>query len=112
MESAGSTPIGADAEAHLVRPKGSQSGAGRVSKAAANPDRQAGGTLGEPAGQSTEQTSASTAILALPPPEPPAQTGSLTQAHALRGLCQNCSRRHTCDLPKPEGGVWRCDEYE
>lgn len=30
----------------------------------------------------------------------------------LKGLCINCDRRHTCTYPKPETGVWRCEEYE
>lgn len=29
-----------------------------------------------------------------------------------KGLCKNCKKRKTCTLPKPEGGVWRCEEYE
>lgn len=29
----------------------------------------------------------------------------------LVGLCVNCERRTTCLLPKPAGGVWRCQEY-
>ena len=29
-----------------------------------------------------------------------------------KGLCKNCKKRKTCKLPKPEGGVWRCEEYE
>ena len=28
-----------------------------------------------------------------------------------RGLCWNCENRHTCTFPKPEGGVWQCEEY-
>ena len=27
------------------------------------------------------------------------------------GLCRTCAARHTCTLPKPEGGVWDCQEY-
>ncbi|HTS66225.1 MAG TPA: hypothetical protein VMS37_25420 [Verrucomicrobiae bacterium] len=27
------------------------------------------------------------------------------------GLCSNCDNRETCVYPKPEGGVWRCEEY-
>jgi hypothetical protein len=27
------------------------------------------------------------------------------------GLCKNCGNRETCSFPKPEGGVWHCDEY-
>jgi hypothetical protein len=29
-----------------------------------------------------------------------------------KGLCKNCKKRETCSLPKPEGGVWRCEHYE
>jgi hypothetical protein len=28
------------------------------------------------------------------------------------GLCMNCLHRDTCTFPRPEGGVWRCNEYE
>ena len=31
---------------------------------------------------------------------------------AVKGLCRTCSKRDTCTYPKPEGGVWHCDEYE
>jgi hypothetical protein len=27
------------------------------------------------------------------------------------GLCSNCEDRETCVFPKPEGGVWHCEEY-
>lgn len=27
------------------------------------------------------------------------------------GLCINCDNRRTCAFPKPEGGVWHCEEY-
>lgn len=27
------------------------------------------------------------------------------------GLCSNCEHRDTCRLPRPEGGVWHCEEY-
>lgn len=29
-----------------------------------------------------------------------------------KGLCVNCDLRKTCAFPKPEGGVWHCEEYE
>jgi hypothetical protein len=29
-----------------------------------------------------------------------------------RGLCINCDVRETCTFPKPEGGVWFCEEYQ
>ncbi len=28
----------------------------------------------------------------------------------LKGLCRQCAIRITCRYPKPEGGVWYCDE--
>ena len=31
---------------------------------------------------------------------------------SLKGLCVNCDNRDTCTLPKAEGGVWHCEEYE
>jgi len=30
---------------------------------------------------------------------------------ALTGLCASCDNRETCIYPKPDGGVWRCEEY-
>jgi hypothetical protein len=36
--------------------------------------------------------------------EMPRATGRL-------GLCVNCDHAETCCLPKPEGGVWHCEEY-
>ena len=27
------------------------------------------------------------------------------------GLCINCDNRRTCAFPKPEGGIWHCEEY-
>ena len=32
-------------------------------------------------------------------------------AEPYPGLCSNCERRETCALPRPEGGVWHCEEY-
>jgi hypothetical protein len=29
-----------------------------------------------------------------------------------KGLCSNCENIDTCTLPKPEEGVWHCEEYE
>jgi hypothetical protein len=28
------------------------------------------------------------------------------------GLCVNCENRNICNLPKPAGGVWHCENYE
>ena len=30
----------------------------------------------------------------------------------MMGLCSNCDDRETCIYPKPEGGVWHCEEYK
>jgi hypothetical protein len=27
------------------------------------------------------------------------------------GLCASCANRDSCIYSKPEGGVWRCEEY-
>jgi hypothetical protein len=27
------------------------------------------------------------------------------------GLCRTCENRGVCTFPKPEGGIWHCDEY-
>jgi len=27
------------------------------------------------------------------------------------GLCSNCENRRACGFPRPEGGVWHCEEY-
>jgi hypothetical protein len=32
-------------------------------------------------------------------------------AAQYKGLCRNCEEREVCTFPKPEGGVWRCEEY-
>ncbi|MBU1319329.1 MAG: hypothetical protein KKG33_00510 [candidate division Zixibacteria bacterium] len=33
------------------------------------------------------------------------------QLSELKGLCANCDHKDRCTLPKPEGGVWHCEEY-
>ena len=35
---------------------------------------------------------------------------AIKQAKAL-GLCVNCAYLETCVFPRPEGGVWHCEEY-
>lgn len=49
-------------------------------------------------------------------PRPAVPTASLQARDAMdtngyKGLCSNCENRKTCIYPKPEGGVWRCEEY-
>ncbi len=34
------------------------------------------------------------------------------EAAKYAGLCVNCEHRRTCTYPKPEGGVWHCEDYE
>jgi hypothetical protein len=34
------------------------------------------------------------------------------EVNTFKGLCVNCRHRNTCAFPKPEGGVWHCEEYE
>ena len=34
-----------------------------------------------------------------------------TESNNFRGLCMNCESRSSCMFPKPEGGVWHCEEY-
>ncbi len=36
---------------------------------------------------------------------------AVRDSEKIRGLCVNCANRATCTFPKPEGGVWHCDEY-
>jgi hypothetical protein len=28
-----------------------------------------------------------------------------------RGLCRTCANSKDCTFPKPDGGIWRCEEY-
>ena len=44
-------------------------------------------------------------------PTSPSDGGDAGDARIL-GLCRTCTGRHTCTLPKPEGGVWDCEEYQ
>lgn len=43
--------------------------------------------------------------------QPRAFSSKPTDTNGFAGLCTNCENRLTCIYPKPEGGVWRCDEY-
>jgi len=33
-------------------------------------------------------------------------------AGEYKGLCLNCENRNTCTMPRPEGGIWHCEEYQ
>lgn len=41
----------------------------------------------------------------------PANSG-VGNSNLLLGLCSNCAHRKTCIYPKPEGGIWHCEEYQ
>jgi len=48
---------------------------------------------------------------------PPADSSAARRAaeeevSKYAGLCMNCEHRRTCTHPKPEGGVWHCENYE
>jgi len=44
----------------------------------------------------------------------PRQVSAAKQEDSVKykGLCVNCENREHCTFPKPESGVWRCEEYE
>ena len=44
-----------------------------------------------------------------PSPTPPVDANE--DSGKFIGLCSNCDNRRTCTFPKPEGGVWHCEEY-
>lgn len=31
---------------------------------------------------------------------------------AEAGLCMNCEHQQRCGHPRPEGGIWHCEDYE
>ncbi|MBE0534032.1 MAG: hypothetical protein IH624_00060 [Phycisphaerae bacterium] len=33
------------------------------------------------------------------------------ESEGLIGLCLDCENRLACVFPKPEGGIWHCEEY-
>lgn len=37
--------------------------------------------------------------------------GPQEDPHRAKGLCSLCEGLETCTFPKPEGGVWHCEEY-
>jgi hypothetical protein len=44
-------------------------------------------------------------------PQPTASFVGVKESARLIGLCSDCEGRQTCVFPKPEGGVWHCEEY-
>ena len=43
---------------------------------------------------------------------PPRQEPPATELTDDIGLCCDCENRRSCMFPKPEGGVWHCEEYQ
>lgn len=42
-----------------------------------------------------------------------ASQGSIPRAHSgMLGLCGNCDHYPGCAYPKPETGVWHCEDYQ
>ncbi len=41
----------------------------------------------------------------------PTQPPERQNTSGRTGLCVNCDNAETCTLPKPEGGIWHCEEY-
>ncbi len=54
----------------------------------------------------------------LGPAKPPAQktqpaaSAAVPQAVEYKGLCGNCDNHDGCTYPRPERGVWHCEEYQ
>jgi hypothetical protein len=43
--------------------------------------------------------------------EPKKSKTTVNKKLRFNGLCINCSNRFNCTHPKPEGGVWHCEDY-
>ena len=44
-------------------------------------------------------------------PGVPCKEGPMASATTRGQICLLCRNDETCIYPKPEGGVWRCEEY-
>jgi hypothetical protein len=47
---------------------------------------------------------------AAPLPTAPVAEASETSGNCA-GLCTNCANLAHCTFPRPEGGIWHCEEY-
>lgn len=45
------------------------------------------------------------------PANPTANSFTNQSPRQIMGLCSNCKNRSNCSFPKPESGVWHCEEY-
>ena len=41
----------------------------------------------------------------------PATSADCVREDRLLGLCLDCVHRERCAFPRPEGGIWHCEEY-
>lgn len=44
-------------------------------------------------------------------PQPTASLAVVEESDNLIGLCRDCENSQACIFPRPEGGVWHCEEY-
>ena len=40
------------------------------------------------------------------------ESAELNGTRKFIGLCCDCENRQNCIFPKPEGGIWHCQEYQ
>ncbi len=67
----------------------------------------------QPVWQCDEFECESIQVSTFPPIDSPFKSDAAYESSGeYKGLCVNCEKRETCTYPKPEGGVWHCDEYE
>jgi glutamate dehydrogenase (NAD(P)+) len=45
-------------------------------------------------------------------PYPFDESMKISSGTVVKGLCETCAKDEVCTIPRPEGGVWRCTEYE
>ncbi|MFC1588176.1 hypothetical protein ACFL54_07695 [Planctomycetota bacterium] len=53
------------------------------------------------------------AVTSFTPPNGTIETpfGSSEETVMPGGLCRNCGNQTFCSFPKPDSGVWQCEEY-
>lgn len=58
-----------------------------------------------------EEYEASRLPAAVPSPDMTFERPVRSPSRRVLGLCGNCDNYPTCGFPKPEAGVWHCEEY-
>ena len=46
-----------------------------------------------------------------PPARPYVRTRDEYESNGYAGICSTCAHRATCTYPRPEGAIWRCEDY-